>query len=222
MRIFIAGDSPAVLRAASELRGRGVVLTADMDDAQAVLYNVPTAAFLRDDIPAGPVVIGGNLDFLDGQKIDLLKDAEYLARNAELTAEAALGLLLPMLDDDFSHTPVLVLGWGRIGKCLSRMLREMGFPVSVYARKEADRAMLGALGYDAAEANADGYRCVINTAPAPILDACDPGCVKLDLASVKGLPGEDVIHARGLPGRYKPAASGRLIADAIMRLWKEN
>ena len=222
-RIYIAGDTPAVLRAALELKNRGFTLTADMDEAEAVLYNIPTPAFLLDDIPVGPTIIGGNLDFLENghRKFDLLKDADYVARNAALTAEAALGILLPKLETDFADTPTLILGWGRIGKCVARMLKNLGFPVSVYARKESDRAMLGALGYGVADLDGHGYRCIINTVPSPLLEECESMCIKLDLASVKGLPGNDVIHARGLPGKHKPEASGQLIAKTIIDHWKE-
>lgn len=231
--IFIAQDSPALIEAAMELNRNGISFCGSCEEADVLLYNVPTAPFLRDDIPAGPFIIGGNLDFLDGrhQKLDLLKDPYYLAQNARITAEAALGLILPRLESDFAHTDILILGWGRIGKCLDQIFRHLGFPVSVYARKDQDRAMLSALGYTAVSREEmvrqlDRYACIINTAPAQILtqtelSSAPKTCVKADLASVQGLPGPDVLHARGLPGKYKPQASGRLIAQTILRHWEE-
>ena len=44
-----------------------------------------------------------------------------------------------------------------------------------------------------------------------------PGCLKLELASGVWLPGEDVTVAHGLPGKYKPEASGALIAKTIAK-----
>jgi len=164
-------------------------------------------------------------------KLDLLKDPYYLAQNARITAEAALGLILPKLESDFAHADILILGWGRIGKCLDQIFRHLGFPVSVYARKAQDRAMLSALGYTAVSRedmirNLGHYHCIINTAPAQILteeefSATARTCVKVDLASVPGIPGPDVMHARGLPGKYKPRASGKLIAQTILQHWEE-
>lgn len=227
--IYIAGESQALIQAAVELNQNGVPFTADPEEADILLYNVPTAAFLKDEIPAGPMIIGGNLDFLDEgiPKLDLLKDPYYLAQNALLTAEAAVSLLLPKLECDFASAHTLILGWGRIGKCLDQLLRRIGIPVSVYARKETDRAMLGALGYtpvtkEECLKRLRCYQCIINTAPAQILTPEElalavPGCIKLELASKAGLVGEGVIQARGLPGKYKAEASGKLIARTILR-----
>lgn len=231
--IFIAQDSPALIEAAVELNRSGVSFCGSCEEADVLLYSVPTAPFLRDDIPIGPCIIGGNLDFLNDAhpKLDLLKDPYYLAQNARITAEAALGLILPKIESDFAHADILILGWGRIGKCLDQIFRHLGFPVSVYARNPKDRAMLSALGYTAVSKedllqNLSKYHCMINTAPAQILTEAEfsgvsRSCVKVDLASVAGLPGPDVIHARGLPGKYKPKASGKLIAQTILRHWEE-
>lgn len=231
--IFIAAESPALIQAAVELNQNGIPFTADPDEADIHLYSVPTPPFLRDEIPIGPMIIGGNLDFLDPRirKYDLLKDPDYLAQNALLTAEATLGLLLPMLECSFTEAQTLILGWGRIGKCLDQLLRRIGIPVSVYARKPEDRAMLGALGYtpvtkDVCVENLSQYKCIINTAPASILSSEDmqlaaKGCIRIDLASTLSLPGPGVIHARGLPGKYKAEASGKLIAKTILKHFGE-
>lgn len=231
--IFIAAESPALIQAAVELNQNGIPFTADPEEAAIHLYSVPTPPFLRDEIPVGPMIIGGNLDFLDPQipKLDLLKDPDYLARNALLTAEATLGLLLPKLECSFTQARTLILGWGRIGKCLDQLLRQVGIPVSVYARKPEDRAMLGALGYtpvtkEMCVSRLHQYKCIINTAPAPILSSEDmehaaKDCIRIDLASTLSLPGPNVLHARGLPGKYKSEASGKLIAQTILKHYKE-
>ena len=231
--IYIASDAPAVIQAAVELNQNGISFTADPDEARLALCDVPTPAFMLEDIPKGLTVIGGNLKHLDPRvpRFDLLEDPYYLAHNALLTAEAALGLLVPKLSCALADAETLILGWGRIGKCLDQLLRSAGMPVSVYARKESDRAMLSALGYTAVtleqcRARMAHYKCIINTAPAAILTQEDlerapKGCVKLDLASVLGLSGPDVLHARGLPGKYKAEASGKLIARAILRRREE-
>lgn len=229
MPIYIAGESPAMVFAAQTLREQGVMVISDPAQADCWLYDVPTPAFTLEDAPRQTTVIGGNLAHLadPGRGIDLLADPWYLAQNARITAQAALGLLLPRLEDSFDQCPTLLLGWGRIGKCLEGLLRQLGFPVWVYARKTEDRAMLTALGGNAVtgaelETLLPGLRCIINTAPAQILTAqqqqsLSPECIRMELASIPGLLGPNVLHARGLPGKYRPRASGRLIAQSILR-----
>ena len=187
---------------------------------------------ILETIPQYITVVGGNLDHpaLDGYEVwDLLRQEAYLSKNAAITADCALQAAMPLLRSAISETPTLVIGWGRIGKCLARMLQGMGCPVTVAARKERDRAMLNALGYATADPGAmkgtEGYRLIFNTAPEPVLSerllSHYPNCVKIDLASRRGMAGEDVVWARGLPGIYAPESSGRLIANSILHLLKE-
>lgn len=195
----------------------------DGSDPQALLSMLPEAV----------TVIGGNLDtplLKNHSKIDLLKSSDYLAKNAAITADCALKIAAPMLKTAFRDTPVLILGWGRIGKCLTRLLAGAGFPVTVAARSPEDRAILRALGYEALTfpelpGQLGRFRLLYNTVPAPVLSAeelsfCE-NCIQVELASRSGLEGSNVVIARGLPGTYAPASSGRLIADTFFRLWKE-
>ena len=184
-------------------------------------------------LPPRVTVIGGNLkeDTLTGYKtLDLLQDAHYLARNAAITAHCALQVAAPLMKTTFADTSALVLGWGRIGKCLARLLKAMGAEVTVATRKETDRAMLLALGYRAVNMSSlagvlPNIRLVFNTVPEMIL----PGelwkkpetCVAIDLASRPGIEGSGVVWARGLPGVYAPESSGRLIADTIIEYIRE-
>ena len=178
-------------------------------------------------LPQYITVIGGNLDHpgLEGYRcLDLLKDEAYLAANAAITAECALQVAAPLLSRTFSDISVLIIGWGRIGKCLGKILKDLGADVTVAARKEADRAMLRALGYNATDpGNLRGnFQLIFNTAPVPI-----PGtesfrkCIKIVLASQKGLGGDDVIWARGLPNIHAPETSGRLIGKTVSKWIRE-
>lgn len=184
-------------------------------------------------LPAGITVIGGNLEHpaLAGYPLlDLLQDAEYLARNAAITAECALRIAGSRLTTVMADTPALVIGWGRIGKCLTKLLSGLGCPVTIAARNPADRAMARALGWEAVDIVRipqllSGIGVIFNTVPAPILsgdvlDAYDK-CVKIDLASIPGLEGQDIVRARGLPGLYAPESSGILIAKMIARYLRE-
>lgn len=232
---YIDTTSPALRYAAEYLRDRGgqIVTTPEPDVTHLLL---PVPANISQDalnaqleqLPTGVTVMGGNLDRYNSpcRKLDLLKDETYLAENAVITADCALRLAGQHLGILFRRCPVLVIGWGRIGKCLSRMLAALGADVTVAARKESDRAMAGALGYvttDLSELSLPRFRLIFNTAPAPILSAeqlqtCPENCVKIDLASSRGLEGDDVLWARGLPRKMLPESSGKLIADTVLRL----
>lgn len=185
-------------------------------------------------LPREITVLGGRLTHpvLAGyEKIDFLQDARYTAENAELTAQCALQLLLNLLPVQLRDLPVLIIGWGRIGKCLEKKLQLLGAKVSVAARKESDRALLHALGCEALCVDGLGtalpqFRVIFNTAPAPVLSReelrfCRPDCIKIDLASVCGMEGSDVIRARGLPGKDLPESSGVLIAETALRLMQK-
>ena len=221
--VFPMGDSPALRFAARELERQGVNIGASLSASVThVLLNVPTKEVDLSELPAGVTVIGGNLEG-SFPKIDLLRDEQYLAENAAITADCALRLLGSHLPVTFKDCPILIIGWGRIGKCLASMLKALDADVTVAARKPSDLGMLTALGYKTAEiGNLDPtlYRAIVNTAPAPVLT---PGgnAVKIDLASQLGMAGEDVIWARGLPGKMLPESSGRLIARSVLRYLQE-
>lgn len=176
-------------------------------------------------LPPDVTVYGGNLDhphLQDFRTVDLLKDAGYLAENAYITAECALDVALPYLSVTIKSCPVLVIGWGRVGKCLAQLLKALGAEVTVASRKPSDRAILQALGYTAEDTatlreNLASFRLVYNTVPQPVISAeqsvyFTENCILIDLASKPGINHEDVIIARGLPGIHFPESSGQLIA----------
>ena len=243
-KLYCAGTAEATRNAASIIKRSGFPIAqspgADITD---LLLDVPSfrkdgelrdgedpeALFSR--LPRGCRIWGGNLNMTDGfTAIDLLQDPGYLAENAAITAECALKIAAPILKTIWKHTHVLIIGWGRIGKQLSKMLKSAGAAVTVCARKSSDRALVRAFGYGAADIQSLPHllSCsdvIFNTAPAHILEAdimdAHPACIAIDLASIQGLEGSHVIWARGLPGKLAPKASGQLIAETILRKGKE-
>ena len=102
---------------------------------------VPLADIL-DAAEPGALICGGMLDpaeaLLQARGIsfyDYAKDEALLLQNAELTAEAALALLLERLPGPLAGSRILLCGFGRIGKLLARKLRVLGADVTVSARK---------------------------------------------------------------------------------------
>ena len=153
--------------------------------------------------------------------IDLLKDPVYVSKNANITAHCAVKLAMNKLTCILPDCKTLIIGWGRIGKCLAKLLRDMGCQVVVAARKETDRAILAALGYDTCsieDIDPESFDLIYNTAPEMLFPECPGNSLKIDLASQLGLGGSDVLWARGLPGKMAPISSGQLIAETVLRL----
>ena len=226
IRVFPMSDGRAVEFAAQILKSKGVHVSKMLDASVThVLLDVPTKEAAFSEIPAGVTVIGGNLDALvHPSKVDLLREEQYLSENAAITADCALRLLGDRLPVAFRGCPILIIGWGRIGKCLASMLKALDADVSVAARKPSDLGMLTALGYGAVAMEhicPTQYRAIVNTAPAQVLGDGEEICVKIDLASKLGMMGENVLWARGLPGKMLPEESGACIARGVLRHLEE-
>jgi len=231
---YRAGTSNALDCAIKILKEKGCRFSPVFDHSVThLLLDVPHKSWdqLPESIGADVTVLGGNLHasvLADHKTVDLLQDPFYLAENANITAHCAITMTLPRLPVTLYQCPVLVIGWGRIGKCLAQLLKAMGAQVTVAARKASDRAMLAALGYDAIDIadmrdKLGHYRVIYNTVPVMVLSAaemahCSPDCLKIELASSPGMAGEGIIDARGLPNRGAPESSGNLIARSILRL----
>ena len=229
---YPAGHTAALGSAVSVLKEAGFRFTDNAADATHLLLPVPSVDAdgciigggsleeVLEKLPKDVTVVGGNLD-LPGYRVwDLLKDPDYLAYNAQITACCALQIALNKLPVILPETDTLVIGWGRIGKCLASLLKQNGAHVTVAARKETDRAMLRALGYTAVDTvhlDTTAYRLIFNTAPVMLLPQCPGNGLKIDLASKLGLGGLDVVWARQLPGRYAPESSGNLIAETVLK-----
>ena len=196
-------------------------------DADGSLKGGGSLPDILDTLSKDITIIGGNLDHpsLDTfSKIDLLKNESYLWHNAAITADCALSLVRQRLNRCWWDCDVLILGFGRIGFHLARMLDGLGAKVTVAARKEAALAQAESLGLDSMPMDAaepGRFTIILNTVPHMVLpekrcENCRPNCLKMDLASLPGIGGSGVIWARGLPGKYAPETSGNLIAATIL------
>ena len=225
----------AISYAAGYLQNLGFTITDCPDpDAAHLLLPIPitqdTSSLLQPLIPSlskDILISGGNLDTIADKfrTVDFLKDPYYLALNAAITAQCAMQIIKSHITDSLNDCPVLVTGWGRISKCLCRLLEKNCADTTVAARKDADRAMASALGcrgisFEEAKDSSMHYRLIINTVPQMVLpDIIVRGdCVILELASKPGVSGTNIIDGRRLPGRMAPEASGKLIAETFIRL----
>ena len=234
--ILCVPRSDAVHRAAQYLSGIGLPVTYKAaPDISHILLPVPSfaagdgfLAHLLADVPDNVVISGGFLDrpLLGSYRtIDFLKDPFYLAQNAAITASCAITMLKSNTACALKDIRILIVGWGRIGKCLCRLFEKEGARVTVAVRKEADRAMIQALGcrgisIEDAKQELSHYDAILNTVPEMVLPEMDtkPDAIILEQASRPGMRGENIIDARGLPGKMAPERSGELIAKTFIRL----
>ncbi len=165
---------------------------------------------------------------------DLFDMEEVAIKNAIPTAEGAVMTAIQESSKVLFKSEALVIGYGRCGKILSKMLDGIGAEVSVTFRKKADEAYINAYGMTAVnikniENNINKYDFIFNTAPATVLGSemlkrIKKDCVIIDLAQAPG--GLDYNYARelnlkaiycpGLPGRIAPYTAAEVLKSAII------
>lgn len=161
---------------------------------------------------------------------------ELTVANAIPTAEGALQLAMEKLPVTIHNLPVLILGYGRVGRVTARRFAALGAHVTIAARRTEQQAWARAEGFAARPLplsckGLEPFQLVINTVPAPVLgrevlSRLTDSCPILDLASAPG--GLDpacrsefasrVTHAPGLPGKVAPISAAGYIRDAVYHL----
>ena len=232
---YTAGDSPALLHARNRLQHWGYdVSPIPSTHVTHLLLPVPSfsepgiirggrrLADVLKDLPENLTILGGRLGAMPYRTVDFLQDEYYLTENAAITAHCALKRILRHQTGILQHKPVLVIGWGRIGKNMAALLRSLGADVTVAARKESDRYALRRQNYKTVSPEdweLHPYAIIINTAPAPMMnqDQAAQEAYLMDLASVHGIAGDRVDHALALPGKDAPEETGDLMAKTALR-----
>ena len=175
----------------------------------------------------------------DIRPIDILEREEMAVLNAIPTAEGAIQIAMEELPITLNGSNVLVLGYGRLGKVLAKMLSGIGSEVYVATRKYSDIAWLKAYGIKPvymADLNRylAGMELIINTIPGRVLDhgklqLIGQECLVIDLASKPGgvdfekakQIGIKVIWALSLPGKVAPVTAAGYMKETIYNILQE-
>lgn len=164
-------------------------------------------------------------DFMDYEEIAVL--------NAIPTAEGAIQVAMENTDITLLGSKCLVIGYGRIGKVLCKMLTGIGARVWCCARKKEALANASGMGYNILSVNdmekdISQYDYIFNTADAlvisrDILEKVSRDVYIVDLASSPG--GVDYEAARdlgirtnlalALPAKVAPKTSAKYFKDKI-------
>ena len=242
MRIWIQGQSEMIWFLKKICARHGMVF-ASPEACDLAVMQFPYSSFtdeLKEAFPNGQKVICGIIDAKTNQisrekKWDMyfpLKDEQYLSENAKLTAEGAVAAVMNKIPFSLRKTKILVIGYGRIGKELTRLLRSFEADVTVAARREESRSEAGTNSIEISriQSAVSKYSLILNTVPNAVI--LESGLLHIknttflfelaskpygfDMERAKSLG----IHAyleSGIPGRYCPESAAAAIFRYIER-----
>ena len=238
MTVFTYNADARILAAKAALDAQGA------ETARIHLLPIPTAALASDEnarkdffasLQPGDLVFGYALPLPLRKEIekrgahafDTEADATFIEENALLTAEATMGYVLaaPSTPRDLT---VGIIGYGRIGHALCRMLLFFGTRVRIFTERDSIRTALGAAGvesrpirYEAgAKPDLSGLDLLIQTAPAKIFTKENaPSCPLWNLAAASFVgEGVAVRQLSALPAKVCYESGGRALARAVLRV----
>ena len=171
--------------------------------------------------------------------IDIAKREEFVVLNAIATAEGTIQIAMEETQRTIHGNKILVMGFGRIGKVLAKMLSGLGAEVYCEARRDDDLAWIKVYGYKPIHLmNLDNYLdqfdIIINTIPFQVLDdekldlvrkdvviidlASNPGGVDIKAAKNRGIK---LIWALSISGKVAPLTSAEYIVETLYHVLKE-
>ena len=165
--------------------------------------------------------------------IDLMKDEELAQKNVIPTVEGIVKIIIENTDVTIDASNIAVLGFGRIGKRLSKILKMMGANVYCADNKKEEVANIRLSGYNVIEniCAEEVFDVVINTVPKMIigekeLTKLGKDTLIIDVASKPG--GVDykyanknnyrVIQALGIPGKIAPVTAAKYIQEIVKKV----
>lgn len=231
-----AAAADAVIAPMSGTDGAGRIKAVPDPDVQLVLDRFVFAKMR----PGTPLLIGIAQPLIRSLSqefsipvVELAEVDEIATLNSIPTAEGALQRAMEELPVTIHGTCAAVLGFGRCGVTLARMLVGLGARTHVVARNPGQLARAYELGahpvpWERLPTVLPTCRLIFNTVPARVLDRVllaqlDPESVIIDIASAPG--GTDFEAARalgikaflelGLPGRVAPQTAGEILARCV-------
>ena len=136
-----------------------------------------------------------------------------------------------------------IVGYGRIGRALGDMLRELKADTTVFARRNETRVLANENGLKTQNADfgdisisesLKSFDVIFNTVPERIISnelllslpsktvlvelASSPGGFDTDIAIQSEV---NVVDGRGLPGKYAPETAGRIVAETVLQYLKQ-
>jgi dipicolinate synthase subunit A len=189
------------------------------------------------------VIVGSARPFLRewSEKFDFIllesiENDELAILNSVPTAEGAVQIAMEETEITISGSKCCVLGLGRVGMTLARLLKALGAEVFVISRKKSELARASEMGcrkgdFDYLVDLLGKVDIVFNTVPALVLNEAvlrkaHPEILIIDIAGkpggidfkAVGALGIKAVLAPGLPGKVAPVSSGKILAAIIPQL----
>ncbi len=199
-----------------------------------------------DELKSNQIFIAGRIpndkqNYAESKNIrtfDILEREEMSILNAIPTAEGAISIAIEKSKITLFDSNIMVMGFGRVGKILAKMLYGIGAKVFVLARNITEQSYAKAFGYNVLDFdNFDGdlnkMDIIINTIPSNILNSQNlillkKDCVLIELASKPfGIDAEfcrenglNITFAPSLPGKVAPISAAKYIVQTIKNIIK--
>lgn len=163
--------------------------------------------------------------YFDGEIIDYSRDERFVDKNAYITAECIIAIALSDSKKTLSDSMIGIIGYGRIGRHLTRILVGLGTSVTVFARREESRRealMNGAVSCEINTLEKAQFDIIINTVPKKIItkeqsEKIGKNTLVYDIASLPGGFEDESFPQRALalPGKMMPTSAGKAIYDFV-------
>ena len=196
---------------------------------------INTTSLLIDDFmnacPKNATVFAGmtkNTPF-NNDVIDYNKDEDFTLKNALYTAEGAMAIAINNTMFSLSDAKILILGNGRIGKYLSKMLSSLCSDITISARKQKDFCYILQNGFKTENTekikDLSSYNIIFNTINEKVITDEAICTIKkdsliIDLASKKSAlfrADARYIDAKALPAEFSPLSSAKALYDSVTR-----
>jgi dipicolinate synthase subunit A len=164
---------------------------------------------------------------------DYFDDEGVMIKNAWLTAEGAIEILIRELPVSIRGSRFSVFGFGRVGAATASAISSLGGEVYVFARSSRDLAAAAVAGckpvpIKKAHCNELSFSAVINTVPFGLFDrqllsVMKPDGIFLDLAGgetydkeTADMLGIRAIQALSVPGRFSPLSAAQILCESVL------
>ena len=170
---------------------------------------------------------------------DYFKREDVTVMNTVPTVQGILKVIIENIDYTIFSSKCAVFGYGRVSRITAEALSSLGADITVCARKYGDLAAAKIKGFNGCLINefskeANKYNIIINTVPSIVIDneilkKVRKDCLIIDVASSPfGVDftaayelGIKALQCSSLPGKVAPKTAGKIIADGIMNIIKE-
>ncbi len=219
-------------------------------DGKYLTSVVPVKETIDDIIPMlknNNIVFGGMINKGLEKKIekkgckvyDFFKREDVTVMNTVPTAQGIIKAMIDNIEYTIFQSNCAIFGYGRVAKITADILSSMGAYITVCARKYGDLALAQTKGYESCmisdfHKSAHKFNIIINTVPTLVIDKkilenLRSDCLIIDVASSPfGTDfatayelGLNAIQCSSLPGKVAPKTAGKIIADGILNIIRE-